>query len=92
MHPTTALIIFANGAEVFTTPNNGKFFKDEELQLIVGGLIEFVKCKDGRLMVLNEKRKLIGLPPNKKATRLYKHGDQDTILGNVLVVDKYLIR
>jgi len=92
MKITTALIIKANGSEIFTSPKNKKTFTLEELQEIVGGLIELVECKDGKLIVLNEEGKLIGLPPNDKATNLYKYGDQDTIMGNVLVADKHLIR
>lgn len=65
-------------------PKNGTDFQLDELQEFVGGYIEIVTARDGRLIVLNEEGKLNGLPVNVVATILYGNPD-DAIVGDVLV-------
>jgi len=61
-----------------------------ELQTLVGGYIEVVRTVDDRFMVINELGKLKGLELNIPATRLYKYGRRDVIVGNAVVVDTML--
>jgi len=58
----------------------------EQLQKIVGGLIEYVPIHDGGYMYCNEEGKLLGLPPNPYATELIDFGD--VIVGDVVVMQK----
>ena len=73
-----------------TKPEDGKEFTLEELQGYVGGYIELIYLRDGRIMVVNEEGKLDELPLNSTATEIY--GSQnDYVVGNVLVTDpKYI--
>lgn len=97
-----AVIIAVDGSEEVVSPRNGRTFELDEMQAIVGGLIEIVSCKDdSKLMVINEEGKLNGLPLNEKATELYVHGSLDpdawnkgvgdSIVGVALVADRALI-
>lgn len=72
---------------VEVSPKNGADFKLEELRTFVGGSIEIAQTIDGRIMVLNEEGKLLGLPINDRATLLYVYGSYDPICGDVLVCD-----
>jgi hypothetical protein len=72
-----ALIIHFDGREEPIEPKDGISFMLAELKPIVGegaepgeDMIELYPLPDGRLMVLNEEGKLIGLPRNGKATVL----------------------
>ena len=82
-----AKIIKADGTEIAVTPKNGKDFKLDELQPIVGGYIEIVYLP-GRFMVVNEEGKLMGLPINGKASFIAG----ETIVGDVLVCDRKEIK
>ena len=85
-----AEIIRANGERKLVEPMNGKDFQLSELQKVVGGFIEIVRTKDGRLMVINEEGKLEGLPINELATELYQYND--IIVGDVLVCNRNQIK
>ena len=65
-----ATILYPSGHQEERQPNNGHTFRLEELQAIVGGNIEIIPTKDGRIMVLNEEGKLLDLPRNEQATIL----------------------
>lgn len=69
-----------------TIEHIGKQPKLEALQKAVGGYIEYVPC-DGPLgfMYCNEEGKLMGLPPNPKATRMIDF--HDIIAGDVVVME-----
>ena len=73
------------------TPKNGKTFTLEEIQEIVGGYIEILTFKDGRMMVMNEEGKLLGFPINPEATRIARENNliwpNDYIVGTVLIAD-----
>ena len=74
-------------------PENGKYFKLEELQSIVGGYIECLYLKDNMTMVVNEEGKLDGLPFNNMATEIaLNSGYFDNIVGSVLVCQTKLIK
>ena len=44
----------------------------EEMQAIVGGLIDVVPLPDGRNMVVNDEGKLMDLPVNSLATKIWQ--------------------
>ena len=67
-----AQIIKSNGQVIETAPKNGTDFQLEELKSIVGGYIEIVNLRDGRLICLNEEGKLYNLPYNYKATDILR--------------------
>lgn len=83
-----AKIIKTDGNIKYVKPKNNKDFSLEELQKIIGGHIQIVKTKRGKLMVINEEGKLLRLQKNRKATDLYEYGGTDIIVGDVLVIDK----
>lgn len=85
-----ALIYKSNGERETVSPDNGKDFKLEQLQKIVGGYIEVVEVSDDEIMVLNEEGKLLDLAYNQDATYLYRKRYQtsDYIVGDVLVCKK----
>jgi hypothetical protein len=66
-----ATLIKSNGEETNILPQNKTDFKLDELQNYVGGLIETVRTKDNKIMVINEEGKINELPMNEKATELY---------------------
>lgn len=66
----------------------GKRVSLQEMQNVVGGLIEMVNLSD-KVMILNEEGKIFGLPLNHKATVLFQrdHGHGDVIVGDVILAD-----
>lgn len=85
-----ALIYKANGEREVVSPDNGKDFKLEQLQKIVGGYIEVLEISDDEIMVVNEEGKLLDLAYNQDATYLYRKHRQSNeyIVGDVLVCKK----
>lgn len=83
--------ITSSGKSAPTKPENGSDFTLEELQGYVGGYIELVYLRDGRIMVVNEEGKIEGLPPNQIATEIYGNPN-DYVVGNVLVTDPKFIK
>lgn len=84
-----AQIIKSSGEVIETQPNNGTDFSLEELQTIVGGYIEVVSLRDGRLICCDEEGKLKGKEHNQKATEVYQANVPvwDHLVGDVLVCD-----
>lgn len=84
----------ADGTVSEIKPANGKTFDLEEMQKLVGGLIEIIDLKDGRCLVVNEEGKLTGLPRNDKATGLWEEsfGLSDVIVGNAIVCESVFIK
>ena len=62
-----AQILYPDGTSQEVQPANGTDFQLDELRRVVGGHIEIIPCRDGRIMVLNEEGKLEGLPRNDQA-------------------------
>ena len=83
-----ATLIKSNGEETNVLPKNKTDFKLDELQNFVGGLIETVRTKDNKIMVINEEGKINDLPLNEKATELYIYSESDFILGDVLICNE----
>ena len=88
-----AYIYKSNGEVIETSPKNKKYFSLKELKEIVGGYIEILDLDDA-YMVINEEGKLLNLPFNLDATRIYQHFTKigDYIVGDVLICDKFQIR
>lgn len=84
-----AHIYYPNGDFQETQPKNGTTFELEEMQEIVGGYIEVIRLKDGRLMIVNEEGLLQGLPVNIEATNILRrdHSTTQYIVGNAIVCD-----
>jgi hypothetical protein len=84
-----AVICKSDGEVIKISPKNGRDFSLKELKEIVGGYIEIINLGDD-YMVVNEVGKLIGLPFNPKATRIYQHFTRidDYIVGDVLICEK----
>ena len=58
----------------------------KSLQSAVGGLIEMVLATEGRIMFVNEEGKLLGLPVNEQATKIYAYREQQgPIAGDAVV-------
>ena len=88
-----AKIYKSNGEIIEISPKNGKAFSLKELKEIVGGYIEIIDLDDA-YMVINEEGKLLDLPFNLSATRIYQHFTRigDYIVGDVLICKKSQIR
>ena len=79
-----AKIYKANGEVLDIEPKNGTDFKLEELQAIVGGLIQIIEINNTEIMVMNEDGKLEMLPLNEKATAIYQ---SEVYAGDIIVGD-----
>lgn len=88
-----AYIYKSNGDIIETSPKNKKDFSWLELNEIVGGYIEIIDLDDA-YMVINEEGKLLNLPLNLSATRIYQYFTRvgDCIVGDVLICEKSQIR
>lgn len=92
-------IIRTDGSTQVVAPANGKDYKLEELQKIVGGFIEIVELTGGKIMVINEEGKFY-CQENPKAThelriaRLAEYGFStgDWIAGDVLICKSNEVR
>lgn len=82
-----ATLIKSNGETLEVTPENGKAFQLDELQKYVGGLIEIVRTKLGKPMIINEEGKIDGLPLNQTASEIYQYSEFDFIVGDVLICE-----
>jgi hypothetical protein len=89
-----AQIIKTSGAVIETKPKNGTDFQLDELQSIVGGYIEVVSLRDGRLIVCDEEGKLKGKERNNKATDILHSvfNNNDFMVGDVLVCNENEIK
>lgn len=85
----TAKIVYPDKDTEDYTPKNGTTFELEEMQKIVGGYIEVIRLKDGRLIIVNEEGLLHGLPVNIEATNILRrdHSTTQYIVGNAIVCD-----
>ena len=85
-----ATLIKSDGKMNEFTPQSGVKFTLEELQKAVGGYIEIVHIDKDFDMVVNEEGKLLCLPINETATRLYRRVryTDDLIVGDVLICNK----
>lgn len=78
----------ANGEVLDIEPKNGIDFQLKELQEIVGGLIDYKMTNEGnKLIVFNDEGKLMKLPYNENATKIYQEMvyKGDFLVGDVLI-------
>jgi len=88
-----AELIKDTGEIIKIEPKNGLNFKLQELYKILNcRLIELAATKDGKLIILDEEGKLYSKSVNIKATELYKYGEQDAIVGDVVVCNNKQIK
>ena len=79
--------------------------KDEpslkEAQEFVGGYVEGITFPNGDYLIINEEGKLIGLPLNEEATKLWKDtfdndnyitGRNDFVVGNAILIKKTALK
>jgi len=87
-----ATILYPDGRHSEVKPANGTDFKLDELSKIVGGHIEIIPTRDGRIMVLNEEGKLLDLPRNEQAELLVdlmtpeKLAEMKRLYGDSLII------
>ena len=71
--------------------------KYKEVSAFVGGMVECVQFPNGDLLLLNEEGKLMGLPVNEKASKLwsetftkdkYAFGYDDFVVGPAILIKK----
>ena len=89
----SAKIIYTDKEAEDYTPKNGKTFELEELQGIVGGWIEIVRLKDGRIIVIDEEGKSKDKAVNIPATNIMRrdHYTTDYIVGTAIVCDSDMV-
>ena len=79
-------------------PANRRYFKLEEMQTYVGGIIQIITLEgeglEEKLLVVHDEGKLISLPFNLFATVewIKYYGETDFVVGNVIICDPRLIR
>lgn len=86
-----ATILYADNSCTDVRPKNGRDFKLGELNKIVGGYIDIVNLRNGKILVVNEEGKLDNLPYNAQATNIARNAGviftNDYIVGDVLYCD-----
>ena len=89
----SAKIIYTDKEAEDYTPKNGKTFELDEMQGIVGGYIEIINLKDGRMMIVDEEGKLNNKAVNIPATNILRrdHFTTDYIVGTAIVCDADMI-
>ena len=89
------ILLTATGATIGVAPANGADYKLEELQRLVGGLIEIVTLTENTIMVVNEEGKGV-FPKNVKATVMAKAlgaiFPEDHIAGNALLCASDMVK
>jgi hypothetical protein len=70
-------------------------------QEFVGGYVEGIAFPNGDYLIINEEGKLIGLPINEQATKLWKEtfdndnyitGRDDFVVGNAILIKKQALK
>jgi len=90
--------------KVNTTAEQFKLITDKKdepdykaVSKFVGGMVEVVQFPNGDLLLLNEEGKLMGLPLNEKASKLWKDtfdndnyvtGRNDFVVGPAILIKK----
>ena len=82
----SAILYTQPGSAFIVEPANGKTWTLAEMQEYVGGSVEMVRLRDGKVMLVNEAGRMAGLKPNLCAALAGQ-----TIVGNVLVCDEAMM-
>ena len=94
-----ALLVKVSGEKSIVYPRLKKGFEYKELQSFVGDRIEIVPLGKGRELICHEEGKLIGLPKNEEATRIWKEAypieqfpdnNDELIVGDILITGRNL--
>jgi hypothetical protein len=85
-----ATLLRSDGTMEVLQPPNGINWSLTELQTLVGGDIEVVSTLDNKYLILDDHGKLKRKPLNIAATRIYKYGRRDVIVGDAVVIDTRL--
>ena len=73
----------------------------KEAQAFVGGYVEGVPFPNGDYLIVNEEGKLMGLPLNEEASKLWKNafdndnymtGRNDFVVGNAILIKKSALK
>jgi hypothetical protein len=93
MEIAKAILFKTSGMMLDATPKNGKTYTLKEMQSMVNGLIQVIDLSPAvnALMVMNEEGKLLELPLNVNATRIFRmafEGTDDFVVGDVLICKK----
>ena len=73
----------------------------KEAQAFVGGYVEGISMPNGDYLIINEEGKLIGLPFNEQASKLWKDtfdndnymtGRNDFVVGNAILIKKSALK
>jgi hypothetical protein len=73
----------------------------KEAQACVGGYVEGISFPNGDYLIINEEGKLIGLPFNEQASKLWKDtfdndnyitGRDDFVAGNAILIKKQALK
>ena len=94
------VLLKTDGSRANLKPRNGRYWKVEELQHLVGGTFDLIKLKtsffslsDDYYLVINDNGKLEGLPMNFEPSNLYRrYVEDDLIVGDALVSPAKFIR
>lgn len=86
----TALFIQTDGTETPIEPDDGKVFTLDKLQELVGGYVEIIARKNGKIMLGDEDGRMKNLPINRMATDLLHSwlapAPTVTLVGDILIV------
>ena len=90
----SAKIIYTDKEAEDYTPKNGKTFELDEMQGIVGGYIEIINLKDGRMMIIDEEGKSKDKAVNIPATNILRcdHYTTDYIVGTAIVCNADMVK
>ena len=75
--------------------------KYKEVSKFVGGMVECITFPNGDLLLINEEGKLMGLPINEQATKLWKEtfdndnfitGRNDFVVGPAILIKKQALK
>ena len=90
----SAKIIYTDKEAEDYTPKNGKTFELDEMQGIVGGYIEIINLKEGRMMIVDEEGKLNNKEVNIPATNILRrdHYTADYIVGTAIVCGADMVK
>lgn len=86
-----AKLLKSDGTIMEVEPKNGHDFSLEELQVMVGGIIDLIKFRTGRWLVVNDDGRNLGLPLNAFATLLYRLNGGDFIVGDAVLCESWQI-
>jgi hypothetical protein len=83
------ILIKPDGSKEQIEPASGKYFTLEEMQGYVGGYIEKIYDRSGRIIIGNEEGKLHNLPVNSVATNMWAPVNEsfDVLVGNILFLN-----